>query len=145
MAPVSPRTPAPPAEPAHVSAPTAGASTPAMAQLRALGYPHVPRSAPITRGRAIPAAQAALGSGVLGGLLRQAQASQSCLQELRSLLPAALLAQLQSGPIVDGLWTLLVSQPAVAAKLRQWVPAVQAHVRSKGWPIERIEVKIHRV
>ena len=60
-------------------------------------------------------------------------------------LGAALLAQLQSGPIVDGLWTLLVSQPAVAAKLRQWVPAVQAHVRSKGWPIERVEVKIHRV
>jgi len=115
-----------------------------LAELRSLGYHQIPRSAPVLRGRAIPAAQAAMGSGLLGGLVRQAQASQSCLQELRSVLPAALLARVQSGPIADGLWTLLVDQPAVAAKIRQWVPALQAHVRTKGWPIARIEVKIHR-
>ena len=32
----------------------------------------------------------------------------------------------------------------VAAKIRQWVPALQAHVRTKGCPVERIEIKIHR-
>ena len=123
---------------------SAGARPTALAELRALGYNQIPRSAPVLRGRAIPAAQAALGAGVLGGLVRQAQASQSCLQELRSVLPSTLLARVQSGPIADGLWTLLVDQPAVAAKIRQWVPALQAHVGTKGWPVERIEVKIHR-
>ena len=115
-----------------------------MAQLRSLGYSVVPKAKPVLRGHTIPAAQAAMGSGVLGPLLRQAQASQACLHALRSVLPPALLAQLQSGPITDGLWTLLVTAPAAAAKIRQWVPALQAHVRSKGWPVERIEVKVHR-
>jgi hypothetical protein len=115
-----------------------------MAQLRSLGYSVVPKAKPVMRGHAVPAAQAAMGSGILGPLLRQAQVSQACLQALRSVLPPALLAQLQPGPIVDGLWTLLVTAPAAAAKIRQWVPALQAHVRSKGWPVERIEVKIHR-
>jgi hypothetical protein len=122
----------------------AAASSDSMAKLRALGYSAVPKAKPVLRGHAVPAAQAALGSGVLGPLLRQAQASQACLQALRSVLPPALWAQLQSGPIADGLWTLLVSAPAAAAKIRQWVPALQAHVRSKGWPIERIDVKVHR-
>jgi hypothetical protein len=115
-----------------------------MVQLRALGYPSVPKAKTVLRGHAVPAAQAAMASGVLGPLLRQAQASQACLQALHSVLPAGLLAQLQSGPITDGLWTLLVTAPAAAAKIRQWVPALQAHVRSKGWPVERIEVKVHR-
>ena len=115
-----------------------------MAQLRSLGYSKVPRAAPVLRGRAVPAAQAAMGSGILGPLLRQAQASQACLQALRTVLPQALWSQIQSGPILDGLWTLLVAAPAAAAKIRQWVPALQAHVRSKGWPVERIEVKVHR-
>lgn len=96
------------------------------------------------RGRAVPAAQAAMGSGILGPLLRQAQASQACLQALRTVLPQTLWSQIQSGPILDGLWTLLVAAPAAAAKIRQWVPALQAHVRSRGWPVERIEVKVHR-
>jgi hypothetical protein len=116
----------------------------ALAQLRALGYSRVPKAAPVIRGRAVSAAQAAMGSGLLGQLVRQAQAAQSCLAELRSVLPPALLAQVQSGPMEAGVWTLLVSQPAAAAKIRQFVPALAAHVRTKGWPVERIEVKIHR-
>ena len=144
MAAHSSRPPAPNASESAQPAGTGGARATALAELRSLGYNQIPRSAPLLRGRAVPVAQAAMGSGLLGGLVRQAQASQSCLQELRSVLPAALLARVQSGPIADGLWTLLVDQPAVAAKIRQWVPALQAHVRTKGWPIERIEVKIHR-
>lgn len=116
----------------------------ALAELRALGYGQVPKAAPIMRGRAVTAAQAALGTGVLGQLWRQAQSAQACLAELRSVLPASLLGQVQPGPIEDGVWTLLVGHSSAAAKIRQWVPALQAHVRTKGWPVQRIEVKMHR-
>lgn len=116
----------------------------ALAELRALGYAQVPKAAPVVRGRAVSAVQAALGTGVLGQLWRQAQSAQACLAELRSVLPASLLDQVQSGPIQDGVWTLLVGHSAAAAKIRQWVPALQAHVRTKGWPVQRIEVKVNR-
>ncbi len=116
----------------------------ALAELRALGYAQVPQSAPVLRGRAVSVTQAALGSGVLGPLWRQAQSAQACLAELRSVLPASLLSQVQSGPIQEGVWTLLVGHSSAAAKIRQWVPALQAHVRTKGWPVQRIDVKVNR-
>ncbi len=136
--------PRPPLNPALAPAEQAAASAreQALAQLRALGYSRIPKSSPVMRGRSLSAAQAAMDAGVLGALVRQAQQAQSCLKELRSVLPAALLAQVQSGPIDGGLWTLLVGHPAAAAKIRQFVPALAAHVRSKGWPVERIEVKV---
>ncbi len=134
----------PPLEPALAPAEPsrANARELALAQLRALGYSRVPRAAPVMRGRSVSAAQAAMGAGVLGSLVRQAQQAQSCLQELRSVLPPALLTQVQSGPIEGDLWTLLVAHPAAAAKIRQFVPALAAHVRTKGWPIQRIDVKV---
>ncbi|MDI9332357.1 MAG: hypothetical protein QM527_13825 [Alphaproteobacteria bacterium] len=115
-----------------------------LAQLRALGYASIPKAPPLVRGRAVSAAQAAIGSGVLGSLWRQAQEAQNCLAQLRSVLPAPLLSQVQSGPIEGGEWTLLVGHSAAAAKIRQWVPALAAHVRSKGWPVERIVVKVQQ-
>jgi hypothetical protein len=138
-----PLTPPDPSLPPAVQA-GVSAREQALAQLRALGYSRVPKAAPLIRGRSVSAAQAAMGSGTLGQLVRQAQQAQACLRELRSVLPPALLSLVQSGPIEGDLWTLLVSQPAAAAKIRQFVPALAAHVRTKGWPIQRIEVKIHR-
>ena len=113
-----------------------------MAELRALGYARVPRAAPVVRGKAVPVAQAAMGSGVLANLWQQAQESQACLSELASVLPPALLGQVQSGPISDGVWVLLVPNSAVAAKIRQWLPALSAHVRTKGWPVQSMQVKV---
>lgn len=127
----------PPAAQAGVSA-----REQALAQLRALGYSRIPKAPPVVRGRSVSAAQAAMGADVLGQLVRQAQQAQACLRELRSVLPPALLSQVQSGPIDGGLWTLLVGHPAAAAKIRQFLPALAAHVRTKGWPVERIEVKV---
>ena len=31
---------------------------------------------------------------------------------------------------------------AVAAKLRQWIPAMAAHLRTQGWPVQTIRVKV---
>ena len=137
-------TPKPPADSALPPAAQAasGAREQALTQLRALGYSRIPKASPVVRGRAVSAAQAAMDAGMLGSLVRQAQQAQACLKELRSVLPPALLAQVQSGPMDGGLWTLLVRHPAAASKIRQFVPALAAHVRSKGWPVERIEVKV---
>ena len=115
-----------------------------LSELRALGYSTVPRARAGLRGRTVSAAQAALGSSVLGPLVRQAREAQACLAQLESVLPPALLALVESGPLENGQWTLLVRHSAAAAKIRQWVPALAAHVRSKGWPVQQIAVKVHQ-
>ena len=64
------------------------------------------------------------------------------MQAIKSLLPAPLRTSVQAGPIEDGQWCLLVSSNAVAAKLRQFVPALQAHLQSKGMPVSAIRIKV---
>jgi hypothetical protein len=64
------------------------------------------------------------------------------LQAIRTLLPAPLRASVQAGPIEDGCWCLLVSSNAVAAKLRQLVPALQAHLSQTGLPVTSIRIKV---
>jgi len=53
-----------------------------------------------------------------------------------------LRASVQAGPIDDGCWCLLVSSNAVAAKLRQLVPALQAHLNQKGLQVSSIRIKV---
>jgi ethanolamine ammonia-lyase small subunit len=53
-----------------------------------------------------------------------------------------LRAGIQAGPIEDGAWCLLVSSNAVAAKLRQLLPALQAHLNSKGLGVASIRIKV---
>jgi len=48
----------------------------------------------------------------------------------------------QSGGVDDDTWCLLVPNSAVAAKLRQTVPALCAHLRTKGWNVNSIRVKV---
>jgi hypothetical protein len=75
----------------------------------------------------------------LAGLVRDSSAR---LQAIRTLLPAPLRASVQAGPIEDGCWCLLVSSNAVAAKLRQLVPALQAHLNQKGLQVSSIRIKV---
>ena len=58
------------------------------------------------------------------------------------MLPAPLRASVQAGPIEDGNWCLLVSSNAVAAKLRQLVPALQAHLAQKSLGVTSIRIKV---
>jgi hypothetical protein len=75
----------------------------------------------------------------LADLVRESSAR---LQAIRSLLPAPLRASVQAGPIEDGCWCLLVSSNAVAAKLRQLLPALQAHLSLKGLSVSSIRIKV---
>jgi len=68
--------------------------------------------------------------------------SQARLGAIESLLPPALRAQVKAGPIDELGWTLLVSNSAVSAKLRQMVPALEAHLRTQGWDGPPVRVKM---
>ena len=48
----------------------------------------------------------------------------------------------EAGPIEGSTWSVHVPSPTAAAKLRQLLPAFAAHLRSKGWDVQRIRVYV---
>jgi len=79
----------------------------------------------------------------LAHLCQLAEESTARLQCIQSLLPLALRKGVRAGPIEDGVWCLLLDNNAIAAKLRQLLPALLAHLRTKGWPVESIRLKVN--
>jgi hypothetical protein len=94
------------------------------------------------RHQAIPLHQAAQESPTFAHLSELIRASSDRLQAIRSLLPAPLRASVQAGPMDEGSWCLLVSSNAVAAKLRQLLPALQSHLSQHGLPVTSIRIKV---
>ncbi|PUE44904.1 hypothetical protein B9Z47_17010 [Limnohabitans sp. 2KL-1] len=90
----------------------------------------------------IPLQQAAQESPTFALLMDRVRDSSDRLNAIRSLLPAPLRASIQAGPIEDGCWCLLVGSNAVAAKLRQLLPALQAHLNNKGLGVVSIRLKV---
>ena len=78
----------------------------------------------------------------LAQLARRMQQSQQRLAAIASLLPPAMQTCVKAGPIDELSWSLLASNSAVAAKLRQMLPALEAHLRTKGWDGPPIKVKL---
>lgn len=64
------------------------------------------------------------------------------LQSIQSLLPAPLRTAVKAGPIDGGTWCLLLDNTATAAKMRQLLPVLLAHLRSKGWEVTSIRLKV---
>ncbi|MFM7025497.1 MAG: hypothetical protein ACKOWC_05480 [Limnohabitans sp.] len=92
---------------------------------------------------AISLDEAARQSPALARLADRVQASSSRLKAIRPLLPGPLRTAVQAGPIDDGQWCLLVNSNAVAAKLRQFVPALQLHLQAHGLAVTGIRIKVH--
>jgi len=86
--------------------------------------------------------QAAQDSPTLAQLTLLMRESTQRLRALDALIPPALRTALQAGPIEGTTWCLLVSNNAAAAKLRQMLPALQAHLQSKGFEIQSIRLKV---
>jgi len=144
-----PPVPTPPAPMGKVSGnalPGASSTAPSrqatLAAFQALGYNRPPSSRPTIRGRAQSIDQVLHESGTLAQLTALSRDSQARLRALQKLLPPLLWAQLSAGPIEADGWCILVSNNAVAAKLRQWIPAMAAHLRTQGWPVQTIRVKV---
>lgn len=86
--------------------------------------------------------QAAMGAPTLARLVDMSRESSSRLKTIEGLLPGSLRASVAAGPIDGPVWCLLVRGNAVAAKLRQLLPALEAHLRSRGCEITSIRLKI---
>jgi len=91
---------------------------------------------------AIPLAQASQESPTLAQLIALTHDSSERLKAIEPLVPLLLRPALRAGPIDGSQWCLLVSSNAAAAKIRQLLPAFQAHLRSKGWELTSIRLKI---
>jgi hypothetical protein len=93
--------------------------------------------------RALSFNQAAENSPTLARLTGLVQESNDRLKAIESLIPPSLRPAVQAGPIGDdGVWCLLVSSNAAAAKLRQLLPLIQSRLSSKGWKVTSIRLKI---
>ncbi len=86
--------------------------------------------------------QAAQDSPTLARLAELSQDSVARLKAVELLIPAALRLSVQAGPVDGAEWCLLVSSNAAAAKIRQLLPALQAHLRSRGWEVNSIRLKV---
>jgi len=91
---------------------------------------------------AVTLQQAADASPMLAQLAALTRESSERLKAVESLVPPALRPALQAGPIEGTTWCIMVKSNAAAAKLRQLLPAMQAHLRSKGWQVNVIRLKI---
>jgi hypothetical protein len=92
--------------------------------------------------RSLSVLQAAQDSPTLARLTELAAASKARLKEIEPLIPAAMRAAVQAGPIEGTSWCLIVANNAVAAKLRQLLPMLESHLRVKGWEVTAIRLKV---
>ncbi len=90
----------------------------------------------------LPMADALQGSETLGSLLQRIRQSQARLDAIGPLLPDALRQAVRAGPLDDAAWSLLVAHSAAAAKLRQMLPQLKAHMQAAGWPDIDIRLKV---
>jgi hypothetical protein len=75
-------------------------------------------------------------------LAGQIKESNDRLTLVQSLIPDALLASVQAGPIDGTSWCLLVTSNAAAAKLRQLSPLILSRLNGKGVKVTSIRLKI---
>ena len=91
---------------------------------------------------AITVLQASQDSPTLARLAELSRDSVARLNALDGLIPTALRPAIKAGPIDGDAWCLLLDNNAAAAKVRQLLPALLAHLRVKGWEINSIRLKV---
>jgi len=113
-----------------------------LAAYRALGYNSPPQSKVSIRGKSQTLEQVVDSAPSLAHLSAMARDTQNRLRAITPLLPVSLRPHIQSGGVENDVWCLLAANSAVAAKLKQTLPALSAHLRSKGWNVKTIRVKV---
>ncbi|HSW19346.1 MAG TPA: hypothetical protein VLJ86_19155 [Ramlibacter sp.] len=86
--------------------------------------------------------QAAADSPTLAHLVALVRDSSKRLKAIEELIPPPLRPAVKAGPVDGGTWCLLVQGSAAAAKLRQLAPALQACLRSQGWQVDVLRIKV---
>ena len=95
-----------------------------------------------SRARSVTLMQATQESPMLAKLSGLVSESTARLKSIEALIPANLRASIKPGPIDGATWCLIVNNNATAAKIRQLLPALQAHLRVKGWEVNSIRLKV---
>ena len=90
----------------------------------------------------MPIAQAMRESAPLGRLAERLRLSNALFATVAPVVPPGLVAELSGGPVDDEGWSILCSNAAVAAKLRQLVPHLERRLRDAGQPVAAIRVKV---
>jgi hypothetical protein len=70
--------------------------------------------------------------------------SNARLQAITPLIPLPLRNDVFAGPYDAGAWCLLLTNTTTAAKLRQLLPAFEAHLRVQALGVTSIRLKIRR-
>jgi hypothetical protein len=77
----------------------------------------------------------------MASLLPAATRMASLQKDVRLILPP-MYANCEALSIQEGVLTLAVPSSAVAAKLKQQVPKLQATLQKKGWQVDSVRIKI---
>lgn len=91
---------------------------------------------------AVTLLQATQDSPTLARLTALSRDSVARLKAIEPLIPVTLRPAIKAGPIEGPEWCLIVSNAAAAAKIRQILPALESHLRTKGWEINSIRLKV---
>lgn len=94
------------------------------------------------RNHSISVQQAAQDSPTFARLSSLAADSSARLRSVQSLIPSGLRTAIKAGPIDGAIWCLILDSSAAASKVRQLLPALEAHLRSKGWEVQSIRLKV---
>ncbi|MCU0957334.1 MAG: DUF721 domain-containing protein [Hydrogenophaga sp.] len=86
--------------------------------------------------------QAAGAAPALAALIERSRRSASLLEQLRPRIPPGLRAHIQPGPLDDGEWCLLVTNPAAATKLRHLTPLLLQDLSQIATEVTSIRVKV---
>jgi hypothetical protein len=77
----------------------------------------------------------------MASLLPAATRMANLQKEVRLILPP-MYANCEALSVQDGVLTLAVPSSAVAAKLKQQTPKLQAALQKKGWQVDTVKIKI---
>jgi hypothetical protein len=86
--------------------------------------------------------QATQDSPTLAKLTELSRDSVARLKAIESLIPGPLRSCIKAGPIEGPVWCLILENNSAAAKVRQLLPAMAAHLRVKGWDVDSIRLKV---
>jgi hypothetical protein len=86
--------------------------------------------------------QATQDSPTLAKLTELSRDSVARLKAIESLIPGPLRSCIKAGPIEGPVWCVILENNSAAAKVRQLLPAMAAHLRVKGWDVDSIRLKV---
>jgi hypothetical protein len=86
--------------------------------------------------------QASQSNASLAKLMELNRASKARYDAIVALIPEPLRANVTAGPLSEGVWCLLLSNTTTAAKLRQLLPAFEAHLRVHQLEVKSIRLKV---